>query len=91
MEEIDGVRLVHADVPTKTEILILLHSHYPDPVPRAAINESLSRRNLGTVSNSLRELVEAKLIVGDAKRGYRLTQVGHRLAGDNILGLATAA
>jgi hypothetical protein len=29
VEEIDGTRLVHADVPVRTEILILLYSHYP--------------------------------------------------------------
>jgi Mn-dependent DtxR family transcriptional regulator len=88
VEDIDGVRLVHADVPTRTEVLILLHSHHPDPVPRAAIGESLSRRSPGTVNNNLRDLVEEKLIVGDAKRGYRLTQVGHKLASDDIRGLA---
>jgi hypothetical protein len=30
VEEIDGTRLVHADTSVKGEILILLHSHYPE-------------------------------------------------------------
>src|SRR5207249_2219977 len=29
VEEIDGTRLVHADVGLQGEVLILLHSHYP--------------------------------------------------------------
>jgi Mn-dependent DtxR family transcriptional regulator len=91
VEEIDGVRIVHADVPTGTEILILLQSHYPDLVPRAAINETLSRRNPGTIGNNLRELAEAKLIVGDGTKGYRLTRVGHQLANDSIRSIAVAS
>jgi hypothetical protein len=91
VEDIDGVRLIHADVSTKTEILILLHSHYPDRVSRAAINESLSRRNPGTIGNTLRDLVERKLIVGDARNGYLLTQPGHKLASDEIRALPVAS
>ena len=91
VEDIDGVRIVHADVPTKIEILILLHSHYPDPVSRTAINKSLSRRNPGTLGNSLRELVEKKLIVGGGEEGYRLTQPGHKAASDEIRALAVAS
>ncbi len=80
VEEIDGLRLVHADVPTKTEILILLHSYYPEKVSVGAVIEGLSRRNPGTVRNSLRDLYEKKLTHGEAKSGYRLTSTGYEAA-----------
>ena len=33
VEEIDGTRIVHADLPIEGEILVLLHSQHPKPVP----------------------------------------------------------
>lgn len=89
VEEIGGTRLVHADVTVEVELLILLHSHYPDAVPVAAILKSLSRRNAGTVKNKLRDLHAAKLAHGDAKSGYRLTQAGHARAVDEIRSLGS--
>src|SRR2546425_12985099 len=53
IEEIDGVRLVHADVSFEDEILLLLRSHYPDYVPLPAIRISLASRNQGTLGNKL--------------------------------------
>lgn len=80
VEEIGGTRLVHASVSVEVELLILLHSHYPDAVPVADVLSSLSRRSAGTVRNNLRSLHAAKLAHGDAKSGYRLTQAGHARA-----------
>lgn len=80
VEEIGGTRLVHADVSAEAEILILLHSHYPDAVQVAEVTRSLSRRSEGTVKNRLRDLHAAKLAHGDAKSGYRLTAPGHARA-----------
>ncbi len=80
VEEIDGTKLVHADVTVREEILILLHSHYPDAVPVADVLRSLSRRSDNTVRKRLRELHAAKLAHGDAKLGYRLTQTGYAAA-----------
>ena len=80
VEEIDGTKLVHADVTVREEILILLHSHYPDAVPVADVLRSLSRRSDNTVRKRLRELHAAKLAHGDAKLGYRLTQPGYAAA-----------
>lgn len=80
VEEIGGTRLVHADVPVKAELLILLHSHYPDAVAVASLLKSLSRRSAGTVRNRLRDLYAEKLAHGDAKTGYRLTQAGYAAA-----------
>jgi hypothetical protein len=84
VEEIGDTRLVHAAVTVEVELLILLHSHYPDAVPVSAILKSLSRRSNGTVRNNLRDLHAAKLAHGDAKSGYRLTQAGHARAVNHI-------
>jgi hypothetical protein len=84
VEEIDGTRLVHADVPVRSEILILLHSHYPDIVPVGNILHSLSARSPGTVRNRLRELRDEKLLHGEPKTGYRLTQAGYAAAAKAI-------
>lgn len=80
VEEIDGTRLIHAEVSVRAEILILLHSHYPDAVSVESVVRSLSRRNAGTVRNKLRDLHAGKLAHGDAKSGYRLTQAGYAAA-----------
>jgi hypothetical protein len=89
VEEISGTRLVHADVPVKTELLILLHSHYPDAIPVTSVLKSLSRRSAGTVRNRLRDLHIEKLAHGDSVSGYRLTQAGHAAAVVEIRALAT--
>jgi hypothetical protein len=80
VEEIDGTRLVHADLSIPGEILILLHSHYPARVPVADILSSMSARSTGGVRNQLGRLRTEKLLHGDAKIGYRLTQQGHTAA-----------
>jgi hypothetical protein len=84
VEEIDGTRLVHADVSLKGEILILLHSYYPEPVPVVDILKTTVTRNPGSVRNKLRELRIEKLLWGDPRAGYRLTQVGHIAAVSEI-------
>lgn len=88
VEEVGGTRLVHANVPVKAELLILLHSHYPDAVAVDSVLKSLSRRSAGTVRNRLRDLHAEKLAHGDAKSGYRLTQAGHAAAAAEIKGLS---
>ncbi len=77
VEEIDGTRLVHADVSVRTEALILLHSYYPDSVTVDTVIKGLSRRNARTVRNRLRDLHAQKIVHGDAKSGFRLTRAGH--------------
>jgi len=91
VEEIDGLRLVHADTSVRGEILILLHSHYPDRVPVADILKTMSARSGGSVKNRLGELRTEKLLHGDGKAGYRLTQVGHAAAVAEIAELMKAA
>lgn len=80
VEEIDGVRLVHADVSTKVELLILLHSHYPERTSIDAIRQTLSRRSASSIRARISDLNGEKLIFGDKKSGYRLTAPGHAAA-----------
>lgn len=76
VEEIDGVRLVHGKVNLEEELLILLHSHYPDYVTLRDILETTKQRNPKSVGNKLRDLVGSKHLVGDTKKGYKLTAPG---------------
>jgi len=80
VEEIDGLRLVHADTSVRGEILILLHSHFPERMPVSSILAAMSARSAGSVKNRLGELRTAKLLHGDGKVGFRLTQAGHQAA-----------
>jgi hypothetical protein len=89
VEEIDGTRLVHADLSIPGELLILLHSHYPARVAVADILISMSARSPGAVRNQLSKLRTAKLLHGDNKIGYRLTQPGHAAAAQEIRRLQT--
>ena len=43
VEDVNGTRLIHAEG-IRAELLILLHSHYPQAVPQAIILDSLSRQ-----------------------------------------------
>ncbi len=80
VEEIDGTTIVLADVSIKDELLVLLHSRYPDRVGTTDVEKSLSRRNAGSVRNALRDLHHQKLAHGNAKDGYHLTQSGYAAA-----------
>lgn len=77
VEEIDGVRLVHADVSTRVELLILLHSHYPDYVSMDEIKSTLSRRSASSIRGRISDLKGEKMIFGNNSTGYRLTTPGH--------------
>jgi hypothetical protein len=80
VEEIEGTRLVHADVSVRGEVLILLHSHYPEPVKVGDILQSMKARSPGSVRNRRRELSTEKLLYGDSKTGFRLTRAGYAAA-----------
>lgn len=80
VEEIGGTRLIHAKVSVKEELLLLLHSHYPDAVSVKDALASMRRRDESSVRNRLRELDADKLAHGDARSGYLLTAPGHRAA-----------
>lgn len=88
VEEIDGARLVHADVSVRTEILILLHSYYPTAVPVQSVIKGLSRQKPATVRRRLRALDVQKFIHGSTKSGYRLTRAGLTAAASELEALA---
>jgi hypothetical protein len=89
VEEIDGTRLVHADLTIEGEILVLLHSQYPQPVPLQGIEVSLKARSSKAVRNKLGSMRTRKLIHGDTANGYRLTTAGHIQAVNQITQLGT--
>jgi len=76
VEEIEGVRLVHANVSIKDETIILLHSHYPEKVAKSQILATMSARSPKSVGNALAALADDKVIFGNPKDGYLLTQEG---------------
>ena len=80
VEEIDGIRLVHARVSVRSEILILMHSHYPDRVELQPIFNSLFTRDFAYIRRNLKALKANKFIVGDSTNGYKLTTAGHSAA-----------
>jgi hypothetical protein len=79
VEVLGGRRLVHGDMTVREEVLVLLLSHYPDPVKSGDVTNSLDRRSAGTVRNALSTLWKEKLAHRDAA-GYMLTQPGVRAA-----------
>jgi hypothetical protein len=83
IEEFGTKKLVYGNLTTEKEILVLLHSHYPEYASRKEINASLDRRSESTISNSLKKLWKNKLIHKDESR-YKLTQEGFKEA-RNIL------
>lgn len=90
VEEIDGTRLVHADVSIRAEILILLHSRYPERISVSDMLASMKARSPGSVRNRLGEMTDDKLVHGSAKDGYRLTQAGYDAAVAEIETLSAA-
>ncbi len=83
VEEIDGVRMVHADVSTRVEILILLHSQHPDPVTFTQL-VSWTGKNAGATRSRLSELRKKRLIVGDTNKPFKLTSTGYNTAAREI-------
>ena len=88
VEEIDGVRIVHAKVSTRVEILLLLHSRYPDPVTSAQLVEWVERNGAATRAR-LSELRRERLIAGNGNKGFKLTSTGYRTAAEEIRRLQT--
>ena len=80
VEDFGDRRVVLAHLTISEEILVLLHSHYPDILTLREIQSALDRWNAGSVKNSCRTLWKDKLIEGTSRDGYMLTQTGHRRA-----------
>jgi hypothetical protein len=80
VEEIDGQRIIHAKLSVKNEILVLLHSYYPNRVSLSQIDKTIISSSKKSIQSRLSELVYAKAIVGKSSEGYKLTQSGYSTA-----------
>ncbi len=80
VEEIDTQRIVFGEITVKDELLILLHSYYPNFLNRKSIGESMVRRGKSSISNAIHDLWSEKLLHHDQQKGYRLTQEGYKKA-----------
>ncbi len=86
VEEIDGIRMVHAKIPLRDEILVLLHSKHPDGVTSAQLCEWTGKKGT-TVGARLSDLRSNRLVVGDGRRGFKLTSPGYGTATTEIQSL----
>ena len=78
VEDFGNRRVVLARLTISEEILVLLHSIYPDRLTLREVQSALDRWNAGSVKNSCRTLWKDKLIEGTSRDGYMLTRTGHR-------------
>lgn len=76
VEDFGGRRIVLKDLLIAEEILVLMHSHYPETVTSVQIISSLYRRSPRSVRNTLRSLWKEKILEGNNKIGYLLTRRG---------------
>jgi len=88
VEEIDGVRMVHAKVSTRLEILLLLHSQHPDPATASQLVEWIGK-SAGATRSRLSQLRNERLIVGGGTKGFKLTSPGFATAVKEIQRLQT--
>lgn len=75
IEDFGGRKLILANLSAKEEILLVLHSVYPEAMEKENIVKSIDRKNPKTVTNALRELWKLKL-VENISSGYVLTKLG---------------
>jgi hypothetical protein len=75
VEDIGSRRIVLGDVSARSELLILLHSFYPEWTSTTSMRDSLHRRESSGVSKALVALWKAKLVEKDQK-AFKLTLRG---------------
>lgn len=80
VEVLGDRRLVYGDMTVREEALVLLMSHYPEPVVAATVRSSLDRRSPGSVTNALTKLWHDKLVHRGADNRLVLTEPGLRKA-----------
>lgn len=80
IEDFGNRKLVLAELTTRDEILVLLHSNYPREMTKSDILLSLDRRKPDTVRKCIKALWNNRLIEGNEHEGYRLTNTGLRAA-----------
>jgi len=76
VEDFGTRRIVLADLSVGNQILVLLHSHYPEAVTRKVILDSLDRNSQRTIKNNLSALWREKTIENVEDKRYVLTQKG---------------
>jgi hypothetical protein len=80
VDDFGGRRLVLADLTIREEMLVLLHSHYPEPVLRTNIPRSMARRNARSVERELRAAWKLKLVELSDDSTAQLTSRGFAAA-----------
>lgn len=80
VEDFEGHKVVLEDLTAKEELLVLLHSHYPQSCSRADLTSSLQRRKGDTVRKALQALWADKLVERLNNNGYKLTTRGFQEA-----------
>lgn len=88
VEDFGDRKLVLPELSVRDEILVLLHSVYPDRASQRDILGSLDRVSLRAVLTSMRSLWKRKLIDGSPEVGFRLTQTGLRETTALLLAIA---
>lgn len=89
VEDFGDRRLVQQNLHATEEILVLLHSYYPEPIDIKKLITSLDRQNSKTIRNALRTMWKKKLIQGTSQRGYHLTERGFEAAASLVLQLVS--
>ncbi len=80
VEDFGYRKLVQENLTARDEVLVLLHSVYPDPMSTPDIMKSMDRVKPQTVGKSVKNLWRSRLIEGEAKEGYKLTKPGYNEA-----------
>lgn len=75
VEDLGDRKLVFGKFTVEQELLVLLHSYYPNYISVQSIRSSLDRRSTSSISNALSKLWKDKLI-HRKNLGYKLTQEG---------------
>jgi hypothetical protein len=89
VEDFDGSKIVLADVPLRSEVLILLHSHYPEYAHIDVIRNAIFSTK-DSLRMTLSRLRTSKMVFADQKRGYILTRRGVEEAEQQIMNLKQA-
>lgn len=79
VEKFEDRRLVYGTLTIRDELLVLLHSYYPEHTSLTAIHKSMERRSKRGISSALTKLWAAKLIHKEGQN-YLLTQEGFKVA-----------
>jgi hypothetical protein len=82
VEDFGSKRLVLATGTAAEELLTLLRFYYPDSAFASQIYKDMDRRPKSTVANTIKSLYTKRLIEGDSRLGYKLTNIGHQSATD---------